>query len=229
MSEQTYPGTELEIFAEALNWKRYLRSMLAGYLRGRVLEVGAGIGATTRVLCGDHHGEWVCLEPDAALSAKARVPPGVVWIRGNLAELPASELFNCILYLDVLEHVVDDRAELVRARDHLRPGGAIVVAAPALQSLYSPFDARIGHHRRYDKTAIRRASPDGMALETLRYIDAAGLVASAGNRVLLRQSDPSLAQVLFWDRVLVPCSRVLDRLLRYRIGKSILAVWRKPA
>ncbi len=228
MPEYAYPGGELEIFAEAVHWKRYLRSMLAGYLRGRVLEVGAGIGANTRVLCAEGRGEWVCLEPDAALSARARVPEGVVWIRGSIADLPPAELFDCILYLDVLEHIADDGGELARARDHLRPGGVLAVAAPAHQSLYTPFDARIGHYRRYDKCGIRKAGPEGMALETLRYLDAAGLLASAGNRLLLRQSDPSRGQVLFWNRVLVPCSRVLDPLLGYRLGKSILAVWRKP-
>jgi 2-polyprenyl-3-methyl-5-hydroxy-6-metoxy-1,4-benzoquinol methylase len=227
MPEQTYPGTELDLFARALNWKRYLRRMLAGYLQGRVLEVGAGIGATTCVLCENHHGEWVCLEPDPELSARACVPSGVTWKRGNLIDIPAFELFDCILYMDVLEHIADDRLELERARDHLNANGVIVVAAPAHQSLYSPFDASIGHYRRYDKETIRQASPEGVVIETLRYMDAAGLLASAGNRVLLRQSDPSLKQVLFWDRVLVPCSRVLDRLLGYRIGKSILAVWRR--
>jgi SAM-dependent methyltransferase len=228
MPERTYPGSELDIFAEAVNWKGYLRTMLAGYLRGSVLEVGAGTGATTRVLCGDIHGEWVCLEPDPALSGKARVPPGINWICGSLADLPLSALFDCVLYVDVLEHIADDSAELRRASGHLRPGGAMVVVAPAHQRLYSPFDARIGHYRRYDKATIREAGPDGMALETLRYLDTAGLLVSAANRMLLRQSEPSLGQVLFWDRAVVPCSRVLDRLLRYRLGKSILAVWRKP-
>lgn len=227
MPEQTYPGTELEIFAEAHNWKRYLRSTVAEYLQGRVLEVGAGIGATTLALHQNHPGEWVCLEPDPELSAKARVPPGVAWVRGELKDLPASELFDCILYMDVLEHIHDDHSELARARDLLRARGVVVVVAPAHQSLYSPFDASIGHFRRYDKASVRKATPEGMELEDLRYLDAAGLAASAGNRVLLRQSDPSLSQVLFWDRVLVPCSRVLDWLLRYQIGKSILAVWRK--
>ena len=36
-----------------------------------------------------------------------------------------------------------------------------------------------------------------------------------------------LGQILFWDRVLVRLSRALDPLLGYRVGKSILGVWRK--
>jgi hypothetical protein len=170
----------------------------------------------------------VCLEPDPALSGKAQVPPGVRWMGGSLADLPASERFDCILYLDVLEHIADDAGELERARGHLLPGGALAVAVPAHQYLYTPFDARIGHHRRYDKAGMRRIGPTGLELETLRYLDTAGLAASGANRLLLRQSEPSLGQVLFWDRVLVPCSRLLDPLTGYRLGKSLLAIWRKP-
>ena len=133
MPEQSYPGTELDLFAKALNWKRYLRHMLAGYLQGRVLEVGAGIGATTRVLRENHNEDWVCLEPDPELSARAHVPSGVVWKRGNLIDIPALELFDCILYMDVLEHIADDRLELGRARDHLNANGVIVVARPPIK------------------------------------------------------------------------------------------------
>lgn len=228
MPEHTYPGEELEIFAEAINWKRYVRAALSGYLRGRILEVGAGLGATTRVLCRDIRGEWLCLEPDQELSSKAQVPSGVDWMCGTLLDLPDSAQFDCVLYLDVLEHIEDDNAELERASSHLNPGGTLVVLAPAHQRLYSPFDARIGHYRRYDRAMIRRVGPSGLILERLRYLDSVGLLASGANRMLLRQSDPSLTQVLFWDRVMVPCSRVLDRLFLHRLGKSVLAVWRRP-
>ena len=42
-----YSGSELELFADALNWKRYFAAGLRPYLGSRVLEVGAGIGGTT--------------------------------------------------------------------------------------------------------------------------------------------------------------------------------------
>jgi hypothetical protein len=56
-------------------------------------------------------------------------------------------------------------------------------------------------------------------------IDSFGLLASLANRLLLRSSMPSEGQILLWDRVLVPLSRVGDRLSFHRIGKSVLAVW----
>jgi hypothetical protein len=38
---------------------------------------------------------------------------------------------------------------------------------------------------------------------------------------------PTLPQILLWDRIMVPVSRLLDPLLAYRFGKSIIAVWRR--
>jgi hypothetical protein len=38
---------------------------------------------------------------------------------------------------------------------------------------------------------------------------------------------PTLPQILFWDRYLVPVSRVLDRLVFHGFGKSILGIWTK--
>jgi len=62
-----------------------------------------------------------------------------------------------------------------------------------------------------------------------RYLDTAGLLASTGNRLLLRSADPSEAQVRFWDRWLVPVSERLDRVLGHRVGKSLVGVWQKPS
>src|SRR6266446_6819483 len=50
MSEHTYRGGELELFARALHWKSYWISVLREYIHGSVLEVGAGIGANTSLL-----------------------------------------------------------------------------------------------------------------------------------------------------------------------------------
>ena len=40
MAEIEYIGGELELFAEATNWKRYFTSFFGPYIHGDVLEVG---------------------------------------------------------------------------------------------------------------------------------------------------------------------------------------------
>src|SRR5205823_5323683 len=149
MDRFIYAGKELELFALAARWKAYFASQIRPFLRGEVLEVGAGIGGTTRVLCDDPALRWTCLEPDfrmaSALVGRVRELPGVgenVDVRvGTLADLDKSRRFDCILYIDVLEHIADDAREMARAAARLRPRGRIVVLAPAHEALYSEFDA----------------------------------------------------------------------------------------
>src|SRR6266566_1942810 len=69
MSRYRYGGEELCLFAAAVNWKRYIRSVVQPYVVGDVLEVGAGIGGTTRVFCDGRQRSWTCLEPDPELAA----------------------------------------------------------------------------------------------------------------------------------------------------------------
>lgn len=228
----SYVGEELDLFRAARRWKRYVAARLAPYISGDVLEVGAGIGGTTRALA-DHQRSWTCLEPDASLAARLqeslnREPLALPCraIAGTVADLPPDEAFDCILYIDVLEHIADDRAELERASQHLRRGGHLVVLAPAHQWLYSEFDRSIGHERRYTSATLRAAGPPLRVLASF-YLDSVGMFASAANRLLLRRDLPTPAQIRFWDGWLVRASRWLDPVLGRRVGKTVVVVWAK--
>jgi len=195
--------------------------------------VGAGLGATTAALCDGRQRSWLCLEPDADLAgaieagiAAGRLPSCCRVARGTTADLAADARFDAILYVDVLEHIGDDAGELGRAARHLGPGGALVVLAPAHPWLYSPFDAAIGHHRRYTRRALAAVAPAGLALVALRYLDSVGLLASAGNRLVWRRRLPTAGAIAAWDRWMVPLSARVDPWLGFRVGRSVLAVWR---
>lgn len=60
----------------------------------------------------------------------------------------------------------------------------------------------------------------------LKYLDSVGIMLSAANRTLLRKKMPSVRDIAVWDRWVVPVSRVLDPLLGFTVGKSVVGVWR---
>ncbi|MGH7044820.1 MAG: class I SAM-dependent methyltransferase [Stellaceae bacterium] len=228
-----YVGSELELFATATNWKSYLASVLDPFVTGRVLDVGAGIGTNIAYLCNPRVVEWTSLEPDpdlaqqigAANALRRSLAPCRV-ATGTIGDLDPALRFDTILYLDVLEHIADDRAELARARGHLAEGGNLVVVGPAHPFLFSGFDAAIGHHRRYDHTSLIALTPEGCRLDAFLMLDCAGFFASLANRLILRKALPSQRQIAVWDHSLVPASRRLDPLTRYKFGKTVFAVWR---
>lgn len=236
MEDFRYAGSELDLFAEARNWKAYWCGRIQPFLLGDVLEVGAGIGSNTELMSQRASGRWVCLEPDPGLARqlseklRANGSGGRMESRcGTLRTLDQQEQFDTVVYIDVLEHIEDDAGEMRLAATRLRPGGRIIVLSPAHQWLFTPFDSSIGHFRRYDRSSLTKVSPAGTALERMFYLDALGIAASAANQLLLRQSMPTRSQIGFWDRWIIPASRVMDPLLGYSLGKSIVGIWRKSA
>ncbi|MBE9166029.1 class I SAM-dependent methyltransferase [Pleurocapsales cyanobacterium LEGE 06147] len=234
MTNLSYIGSELKLFREAYNWKAYWSSLIRAYIGAEVLEVGAGIGGTTEVLCKGDRKRWVCLEPDPMLASILNCSIIKDYLSeccevkiGTLLDLDREDMFNSIIYIDVLEHIKNDRAETRLAASHLRDGGFLIVLVPSHQWLFTPFDRAIGHYRRYNKKMLSAIIPETVECVSLRYLDSIGLLASLGNRLILKSKMPSRKQILFWDRVMVPLSRKLDPLFQYSLGKSLLGIWRK--
>jgi len=74
---------------------------------------------------------------------------------------------------------------------------------------------------------LKALNAPGLTLERAWYLDAAGVSASAANRLFLSQSMPTANQIAAWDRLMIPLSRIVDPLLGHRLGKTAVAVWRK--
>lgn len=228
-----YEGSELTLFAAATNWKHYWSRTILPYVHGRVIEVGAGLGTNTPQLAG-RATDWLCLEPDQQFAQEIRrrigdgmLPPHCRVVTGTLGTLDSTVSADSILYIDVLEHILDDRKELTEAARRLRPGGYLVVLSPAHPWLFSSFDAAIGHHRRYTRRSLLALTPPELEITAALYLDSCGLMASAANRWLLSASMPNRRQIHFWDKVLIRLSRATDPVTQYRIGKSVLAIWKR--
>jgi hypothetical protein len=234
-TEISYQGTELEVFAEALNWKAYWSNSLSQYATGTVIEVGAGIGASTKYICANSGvSRFICLEPDpnfaAHLSnmiATGSLPNYCEIICSTLSDLPLNVRANSIFYIDVLEHIERDTEEVAIAANHLMPGGRLIMLSPAFNWLYSPFDKAIGHHRRYSRRDVKRLTPPGLEVERVFFLDSVGMLLSVANRLILRSATPTPSQVRIWDRNIVPISRHVDRVLGTIGGRSIIIVWKR--
>lgn len=236
MTGVPYRGEELALFRHATNWKRYYSTCLRPFISGDVLEVGAGIGGTSRFLCNPSVSTWTCLEPDQALleelqaslrSSPLSIPSPV--IVGTVADLESLEAFDTILYIDVLEHIQQDGAELARAAVRLRSGGHLIVLSPAHEWLTSPFDRAIGHCRRYTASTLKAAGPPSLSVVRMFYLDSVGITLSLANRILLRNSYPTVSHIRIWDTVVIPLSRILDPLCLNYVGKSVIGIWRKDS
>lgn len=233
-----YEGPELVIFEAARNWKTYFSKAIHPSVKGKVLEVGAGIGGVAKVICaGLSDGvveSWMCLEPDPGQSAiiaaeieNGGLPEFCRTMVGTVSDIQAKQKFDTILYIDVLEHIENDLTELAMAAEFLSPGGRLVVMSPAHPQLFSELDKAARHFRRYTALSLGALTPPDTKLVISRYYDCVGMIASLANRLMLRQGIPTLGQIHVWDRLMIPLSRLLDPVFAHRLGKSILTVWEK--
>ena len=87
--------------------------------------------------------------------ARARVRAATL-IHADVCVTPlAGAQFDVAAAFDVIEHV-DPDALLSEARRLVRPGGQLLLSAPAFRALWSAMDVRAGHRCRYDSPLIGR-------------------------------------------------------------------------
>lgn len=229
-NEYSYEGNELELFERATEWRTYWTDFVAPYLGERVLEVGAGIGSVTAKLCLRAL-EWVALEPDRALAhvIVSRVQhPHVKVINAKLERVSFRKQFDTVIYADVLEHIQDDFSELSMVSRHIKTGGHLIVLVPAHQFLFSAFDKSVGHFRRYSRTSLMSSVPATLECVEMKQIDSLGFFLQLANKMFGGNVKPNASTIRIWDGIFIPFSRSLDSLVfRFRLGKSIFAVFKK--
>ncbi len=216
----------------AVNYHRWILDCFAPYLRGNVAEVGAGIGSVSSLLLERPHDSFIAFEPSRNmfpyLGQSLEGVPNARAINDFFNPALVPQGLDSIVYINVLEHIEDDAAEIKRAYASLRPQGHLLVFVPAMPFLYSKFDRDIGHYRRYTKAGLNNlVNVAGFDIEKLHYFDVAGILPWYVSFVLMKGS-PRSAQVALYDRWVVPIMRRLETLLSPPIGKNLLLVARKP-
>ncbi|MFM8311887.1 MAG: methyltransferase domain-containing protein [Ilumatobacteraceae bacterium] len=225
---------ELATLSSSDRFQSWIADSLLPHLGRRVLEVGAGEGAiATRLAAAGR--EVVAIEPAGnvfpRLVERVAAQPGVaarcITSQQLLTEGP--EPFDAAVYVSVLEHILDDVAELRTAAQLVRPGGSIAVFVPAMPSLYGSLDFKSGHYRRYDRALLESAIREaGLEVEHMAYMDALGIVPYFVMYRLLDVQRLDSGSSALYDRVIVPVSRLLERLLGAPVrGKNLVAVARR--
>jgi SAM-dependent methyltransferase len=116
----------------------------------RFADIGAGDRFFTQKLLAVDSGTACAV--DAGYGDEAACVDGVVCLN-SISKLPAKS-FDCIVLMDVLEHIEDDDAFLKETLDKLVPGGTLLITVPALQFLFSSHDRFLGHYRRYSRARL---------------------------------------------------------------------------
>ncbi len=102
----------------------------------RILDVGAGVGATSRWLKARYpNAHTVALEGNAALLDELRQNVDEPYIVDLNADLPSVGAPDLILFLDVLEHLLRPFEVLARLTQSMSTHGTVIVSLPNVAHL----------------------------------------------------------------------------------------------
>jgi SAM-dependent methyltransferase len=222
---------EFAALERAVNYRAAVLEEFGEWLRGDVLEIGAGIGQFTGPLARlPGVGKVTALEPEARFASEfRRLHPDIALVQGTIAAAPAGVDWDAMLSINVLEHIDADEAELtIYARKLKARRGHLCLFVPARPELHAPIDMEFGHFRRYQKPELRRKlERAGFEIVRLDYFNFVGYFAWWMSFCVLKRHHFDEGSVAIFDKYIFPWAHALEaKLVRPPFGQSLLAVGR---
>jgi SAM-dependent methyltransferase len=217
----------LDTLDDAVNYMRWIVDLARPHLRGPILEVGAGHGTFTGAFAeiAPVHAVEPGTHGSAFLRERFADDTRVTVTAGMISDVPEGPAYGSAVMINVLEHIDDDVGALRDIRSRLLPDGRIAIWVPAFQLLFSDFDRKLGHHRRYRKAGLRSVVESaGFDVVDARYVNAPGFFSWLLITRLLKQEPTAGPLVTIFDRVVVPVVRRLESIVAPPFGQSILLI-----
>ena len=178
-------------------WHAAKRRLIRQYLtkaHRRILVLGVGGGRLCAELSQEH--EVTAVDVSSVACKHARQVYGIKAIEHDLEQgLPfGGEQFDAIVIADVLEHIRHDKDLIAQMHRCLAKGGVLLVTVPAYAHMWSSWDLRLQHFRRYEFKQIKDLITNGhFNITKISFFNALIYPAALLRRKILRvkESSPS--------------------------------------
>ena len=214
------PGANiLATMSKARRFNNWMAATISPYLKGEVLELGAGIGNLTMLLASGVR-RYIATDTDAEalceLRARLEYRREVVSAHFDFTRPEEIGAFKAIadtvVCLNVLEHIPDDRCALAHIKTCLRPQGRAIVLVPQGPELFGKIDEVLHHQRRYTLGEIVEKMTDaGFRVEKVIEFNRATRPGWYLNSKVLRRATISRVQLALFDRFVPLLKRIDDK------------------
>ena len=149
------PGIENHFWVRARNAIIFDLVRSAGVAGGKLMEIGCGPGLVVKYLRERGIDCFGCE------LAKAPIPQGLapyVTVGIDATHLPeeARHSIDCLLMLDVIEHIEDASGFVRHMAEAFPKARCLLITVPAHSELWSNWDEHYGHFRRYTPVGLGR-------------------------------------------------------------------------
>jgi 2-polyprenyl-3-methyl-5-hydroxy-6-metoxy-1,4-benzoquinol methylase len=140
--------------------------------QAKLLDVGCNSGVLVEKLQRRGYDAWgTDISKEAIDAGKLRGVRNLMIAEGDRQPFEDGT-FDCVLALDVIEHIEKDGDALIEFRRLLKPGGLLVVKVPAFMFMWGLQDEVAHHKRRYSKELLRTTiQSQGFEMVRLTYFN----------------------------------------------------------
>lgn len=226
----------LDVVAEATRFNKWMYKTIEPHCGGEILEIGSGTGNISRFFLEDSHSISLSDIRDnycdilrkkfPALDAKKVLKMNLTDEAFDSKFKEQLGKFDTVFALNVVEHIKQDELALANIYKLLKPGGRVIILVPAFQTLYNNFDEALEHYRRYTKQTLETLIGKKFEVIGTQYFNCMGIAGWYVNGNLLKRTIIPKDQMKLYNLV-IPISKVIDKLVLNKIGLSVITVGEK--
>lgn len=224
----TKSGAEtLESMSQAVWYNQWTLKKFQQFLNGEILEVGCGIGNFTKTLAKFGNVTAIDINEEYIKKVKNKLDDKVKIGYGNIET--GKYFFNkggfdCIVCINVLEHIKDDQTALTNMYKLLKKDGYLILLVPAFDFLYGEIDKSIGHFRRYNREDLHgMLNVTGLKIIKSRFINFLGGLGWWISAKILSNNKVDESKIKIFNFV-APFVLPLEDLVEPPLGTSILVI-----
>ncbi len=212
----------LESIAIASNYNNYLKEIFFLNLEknDNILDFGAGYGIITKML--DDLGFNVKAVEKNKKAIQELSKKGIETFT-KIGDIKNS--IDCIISLNVLEHIEDDNAVIADFYNLLPKGGKLLLYLPASNIVWTDLDNKVNHKRRYQKKDLKKLLiSNSFQIKQLYFVDFIGWVVLLTSKILRINLNFEKRSIKFYDKYIFKSFKFLDIFTKNIIGKNLFVI-----
>ncbi|MCK5024949.1 MAG: methyltransferase domain-containing protein [Nanoarchaeota archaeon] len=218
----------LEKVSMMQNYVKWIYDEIKPHLGSNILEVGAGMGAITKLIEKDKSRSITPTDKKEYPRNLSSTKIKKIDITGDISMLE-NKKFDTIVCVNVLEHIEEDILAIRNMNQLLEEKGKLVIIVPAIKFIYGKIDRADRHWRRYSKQEIlSKIKQSQFEITIFKYINFVGVFGWIFQNYILRSQEHRNADLKRFDWACKILPKI-ESVIKLPIGLNILIVASKKA
>lgn len=220
----------LNVIEKANKFNKWMYETIKPYSKGRILEIGCGIGNISEffirdnfnIVLSDLRDNYIEIVKNKFSNEVFKID--LVDVDFDTKHKDLIGTFDTVFALNVVEHIKDDHKAIENCKKLLKNQGHLIILVPAYQALFNNFDVELEHYRRYTQKSLKQLIKANQLniIKTFSFNVIGILGWFVSGSILKKKTIPEGQMGLF--NTLVPVFKLADILTLKKIGLSVICI-----